>query len=171
ARWFRARRCPDARIAVSSWRGTAEPILVDAPAYDPARPWVLDPGLDGPPRVSLADADRREGIRRAAPHLSAPSPLCLPGGLEVDEVVRAVVRDDPDLPCEPWSDAARFRRWLSERYWPTLHALRPDVATAFPSPLGIDAQRFATWARHAAFEGNAPVLVDPSAVAGPARTV
>src|SRR5690606_36646369 len=80
-------------------------------------------------------------------------------------------RDHPDLPCEPWSDAARFRRWLSERYWTTLHALRPDVATAFPSPLGIDAQRCATWARHAAIEGNAPVLVDPSAVAGPARTV
>lgn len=170
---FRTRRCSDPRVGVSVWRWDADdPTLVEATGYDPERPWLLDPSLDGPPLVSLSTADRIRAMRQVAPQLAGSvQPLCLPGGLEVDDVVRAIVRAHPDCELRPWHDAGAFRRWVAERYWTTLLDRRPDVSAAFPSPSGIDADRFAAWARHAAFDGRAPLMVDPSAATGASAVV
>jgi glycosyltransferase involved in cell wall biosynthesis len=157
-------RCTDDRVGASVWRWSDDrPVLVEAPGHDPSRPWLLDPDLDGPPRVSLADPARRAVMSDAAIQLGpGPGPLRLPGGIVVDAAIRAIARRDPPDGALPWSDAARFRAHVSSRYWLAARARRPDLRFRFASPGGADAAAFADWARHAAFVGDAPLLLDPS---------
>ncbi|MEY2959616.1 MAG: hypothetical protein RLZZ01_2184, partial [Actinomycetota bacterium] len=160
-------RCTDARVGASVWRWSDEsPALIEAPGHDSSRPWLLDPSLDGPPRVSLADPVRRAAMAGAADQLGpGPGPLRLPGGIVVDAPIRAILRHAPPVGVRPWSDAAGFRAVLDQRYWSAKHADRRDLRFRFPSPAGADAAAFATWARHAAFVGDAPLMVDPSGLA------
>lgn len=173
AQLFPSRRCDDPAIGVSVWRwDTDDPALLEAPGFDPGRPWLLDPELDGLPLVSLSDGTRSAAIERAAGQLHpVPDALHAPGGLALDDVIRALVREHPEVELRPWSDAVAFRAWVSGHYWAKLHERRPDIRGAFPNPSGVDAERFSAWARHAAFEGHVPLLVDPSTAVGASPVV
>lgn len=162
---FGVDRCPDERVGASVWRWPdVDPVLVEAPGHDPTRPWLLDPLLDGPPRVSVAAPERLEVMRVAAQQLGGPvRPLRLPGGIEIDDVVRHILRHDPPADSSPWSDAGAVRQHLERRYWAVAHSLLPQLRWRFPSPFGADSDGFAHWASRAGFIGEAPVLLDPSA--------
>lgn len=171
----RADLCRAPAIGVSAWRwpddSSTSPRLLIAPGHDAARPWLLDPELAGPPRVSLADRGRRELVERLAEQFAGSSEsLRLPGGVPIDETIRRTVclgisaEGREAVPDAPWTRPAEFRRWLDEHYWGQLWNDRPDVAAAFPHPTGIDADRFATWAATAAVTGDAPFGIDPAGV-------
>ena len=164
ASFFPSRRCGDDRIGASVWRWPARtPSLLDLPEFDAGRHWLADPTLSGPPRVSLGTPERMSAVNRAAAQLAGTTePLRLPGGIEVDRVVRRLARRHADAPSQPWSDSAAFRDWLDEEYWNEVHAGRPDLQQTFPYFQGADADRFAAWARRAAADGDAPWLIDPS---------
>lgn len=169
AQLFPADRCDDPNIGVSVWRwGAARPALLDAPGFDAGQPWVLDARLDGLPRVSIAEPSRQAIVTAAAPQLAGPpAELCVPGGIPIDRAVRSILRAHPGDTPRPWSDAAAFRRFVDERYWSALQALNDDLHASFPHPNGTDAARYAAWVRHAAYEGRAPLMVDPSTAHGP----
>jgi glycosyltransferase involved in cell wall biosynthesis len=171
AQLFHVHECRDAALGVGSWRwASSEPALLDAPGYDADRPWTLDPELGGPERVSLiGHPERRALADRAAPQLTGKRmPLRLPGGMEVDDVVRRVVVDAEESPPSPWSDAAGFRHWLGPRYWPALHRDRRDLWAAYPDPCGRSAADFTSWCRQAFVYEDVPFLLrtapPPSAI-------
>jgi glycosyltransferase involved in cell wall biosynthesis len=159
-----ADRCGDPSIGASVWRwGDGPPALLEAPNHDPRRPWLLDPELAGPPRTPITDPDRAAFVASVADQLgSGVLSIGLPGGLEVDDVVRHILRHDPPVGLRPWSDAAAVRRHIERRYWAVAHELRPQLRWRFPSPFGADAQGFARWAAQAGFIGEAPILLDPA---------
>lgn len=149
-------------IGAGVWRWpTNAARLVDAPTFDPARPWVLDHGRSGMPRIDVADdVGRAADLRRAAPQLKGREPLVLPGGLVVDDVVRRAIAGCTDAPA-PWSDPVTFRRWLTSRYWEALRRSRPDLEVRFAEPSGADAGAWRTWMSGAFAAGQAPVLLRP----------
>lgn len=71
----------------------------------------------------------------------------------------------------------RFLAWLRSpsptpprlpRYLAAVHALRSDLQTAYPDPLGADAEGFAGWVeRHGRFEGIPDALADDWQLADP----
>lgn len=158
-----SQRCLDERIGASAWRWPDDtPHLVDLPRFDVERPWIADPDLDGPPRISLATPERIAVVERAAEQLAGrDEPLRLPGGIDVDAAIRRIARRPEADHRRPWGDATAFRRWLEERYWAELHADRPDLQATFPYPEGVDAGRFAHWKRRAIADGLTPVMIDP----------
>jgi glycosyltransferase involved in cell wall biosynthesis len=164
AGYFPSRTCDDPRIGASVWRWPdTRAHLLDLPHHDQATPWLADATLDGPPRVSLGTAERLAAVAEAAEQLAGSTePLRLPGGIEIDKPLRRIARDHTALPHRPWSDASEFRAWLHARYWTDLHRERPDLQHVFPHPTGLDADRFGAWARRAAVDGDAPVMIDPS---------
>jgi hypothetical protein len=123
------------------------------------------------PRWSVPPGSTSSGTTTAngCSPLPAPSstggrePLRLPGGIVVDATVRRLVRDaaraGTGSPPRPWTDAAAFRRWLEERYWPALHAGRPDLRSAFPEPVVRDAAAFRDWTRSAFAHDAVPYLL------------
>lgn len=130
-------------------------VAVDATAYDPQRPWLLDGGVTQTPSLGLADhAALRELLMVTT---SDWGPL---REVEfVDRHLRVEARrvdligeELPDLLAEP--DATG---WASEmvptghqqgvaRYLAGVRALRPDLVRAFPQVPGADAERLAMWA-------------------------
>ena len=172
---FPSTPCGDPEIGVSSWRwDVAEPRLLEAPAFDPQRPWLLDPSLDAPPRVSLADPVRRRVIEALAPQLGgAGDALRLPGGIAVNATVRTTLRRFGSPELRPWSDPAAARAVLADHFWGVLHDLEPDLRAAFPAPDGADATDWAAWTRRAVSDRRVPLLVEPLPVIeqhGPRRT-
>jgi glycosyltransferase involved in cell wall biosynthesis len=168
---FPHRRCRDPLIGASSWRwpDALPPVLIEAPNFDAARPWLLDPTLSGPPRVSLAIGDRMAQVAAVSGQLSAERPVVrLPGGIPIDDVMRHVVRGNRTEGLEPWSRPQEFREWLSARYWLALVELRPDVARSVRHATGIDTSALRSWADGAAARGEVPLLIDPGAI-GSAR--
>ena len=172
---FPSTPCSDPRIGVSSWRWNVDhPRLIEAPAFDPRRPWLLDPSLAGPPRVSIADPARRRVVDTLAAQLGgAGEELRLPGGIVVDETVRTVLREFGHPTLRPWSVPAETRAVLDAHFWDVLHDLEPDLQAAFPFPRGADAARWAAWTGRAASHRRVPLLVEPLRVPehhGPPRT-
>lgn len=164
AQLFSSQRCRDDRVGASVWRWpSSSPVLLDLPEFDSARPWLADPTLAGRPRITLGVPERMGAVNRAAGQLAGTTdPLRLPGGIEIDKAIRRIARHHRELPARPWSDAAAFRRWLDERYWEDVHWSRGDLQAIFPYHTGADADRFSAWARRAAADGDAPLMVDPN---------
>ena len=109
----------------------------------------------------------------------------LPGGLEIDDAMRAAVAEGlqeyldgrAPIPPDPWKDGpSAFLAWLetpkdswrlgSSRYWDKVREGRADVAFAFPEPDGEDAQAFREWCSDRfVSELSSPILsapVDPA---------
>ncbi|MEQ8436766.1 MAG: glycosyltransferase [Ilumatobacter fluminis] len=167
--------CDDPAIGASAWRWSADsPSLLEAPTFDPKRPWLLDPSLDAPPRVSLAGPARRRVVDALAPQLGgADAVLRLPGGLTADETVRETLRRFGQPTLRPWTEPASTRGVLDEHFWDVLHDLEPDLRAAFPDPNGADAGQWAAWTRQAVSDRRVPLLIEPLQSAernGPRRT-
>ena len=164
---FTARQCSDTSIGASIWRWPEDKsvCLLDAPRYDPNTSELLDGMLDGPPRVSIARADRLATLRVCAPQLSArDASFQLPGGTPVDAVVQLAVRSPEASMLLPWTRAAEFRAWLNRNYWTALVDLRTDLAAVFGTGQAIDTASLRTWAVGAVRRGEAPLLIDPTGV-------
>ncbi|MEY2581951.1 MAG: hypothetical protein QOE09_1800 [Ilumatobacteraceae bacterium] len=162
AQLFGARVCVDESIGVGPWRwGEKAPALLDVAGYDTASPWSLDPLAERPMRIELLGHPRRQqALTAAAPQLAGQrTGLRLPGGLNVDSVVRRVVAESPEVPPAPWSEMAQFRGWLAPRYWRALHEQRRDLSAAFPEPDGRSAADFHRWCRSAFTCDDVPLLV------------
>jgi glycosyltransferase involved in cell wall biosynthesis len=164
AQLFGATECADESIGVGRWRwNCTEPTLLDVAGYDCRSPWTLDPDAPRPARVELlGNPARQEAMVRAASQLAGErAPLRLPGGLEVDAIIRQVVADSSSSspPPAPWSAAAEFRAWLAPRYWRALHEQRRDLSTAFPDPTGRSVAAFRQWCRGAFSFDDTPLLV------------
>jgi glycosyltransferase involved in cell wall biosynthesis len=158
--------CTDASIGAGPFRwGDGVPSLLDLPAFVPDEPWSLDPSRPTRARVDVAgDPVRRRTIEGAAEQFDGDRrTIRLPGGMVIDDVLRRLVRealaDGVEVPA-PFSDIARFRTWLSRRYWSALHASRRDLAAAFPDVLGADAGRFTTWGRRAFVDDTVSPVLD-----------
>ena len=145
-----------------NWPET-EARVVDAPAFDPAVPWVLDHDRAGRARIEVgADARRVADLQRAAPQLAGRrTPVMLPGALWVDDVVRRGVAAAPEGVPEPWSDPVGFRRWLEPRYWEALRRSRPDLQGRFAEPFGADSVAWRAWTSAAFAAGQAPITLRP----------
>ena len=168
----------DPTIGAGAWRwDTTAPALLDLPGYDVGQPWVLEQTIVGPARVGVVGHDdRRAALAVAAAQLAGErTPLTLPGGVAIDDPMRALVaaaiarptaqqllepQRTVDPPPAPWSAAAEFRRWLSQRYWSHLYATRRDLAAAFPEPGVRDADAFGNWRRRAFLDDRISLLVD-----------
>lgn len=164
AQLFGADVCRDESLGVGRWRWDGDqPALVDADGYDSRTPWTLDPETAGPARIELlGHPSRQQAMARAASQLAGErTTACLPGGLQVDDIVRHVVAatSGSSLPPAPWSDAARFRDWLAPRYWRALHERRHDLRSAFPDPDGRSAEDFRRWCRSAFAFDDVPMLL------------
>jgi glycosyltransferase involved in cell wall biosynthesis len=162
AQLFGARMCDDESIGVGRWRwNCTHPTLLDIDGYDTQSPWTLDPNSQRPMRIELlGNPERQEAMARAATQLAGErTPLCLPGGLVVDAVVRQVVAASQSPPPAPWSAAAEFRAWLAPRYWPALYSRRPDLLTTFPDPAGRSSVAFQRWCRGAFSFDDMPLLL------------
>jgi hypothetical protein len=158
---FGTAACTDPAIGVGEWRWDVDaPSLLDLPSFDPERPWVLDPERGRRARIDVAAHPvRAAALARAAGQLAGElERVTLPGGLVVDDVIRGLVSDDDTCPA-PWSEPAAFRTWLEPLYWSALHASRRDLAAAFPTPRGGDAERFRTWCRRAFVDDRAAVVL------------
>ena len=162
AQLFGADTSGDPRVGAGPWRWPAndDVALVEAPHFDPDRPWVLDPQLALPARVDLVDhPGRRAVVDRATAQLAGPArPLVLPAGVVVDDDIRALVAANPSCP-PPWSSPVEFRTWLEARYWFALHARRRDLLAAFPEPIVHDRESFDQWCASAFTVDSVPFLV------------
>ncbi len=153
--------CDDPAIGASVWRWDAlAPALLDLPSFDPTQPWTLDPDDGRRARIDVADRpDRADALALAADQLAGSvTPIAVPGGLLIDDVIRDLVTDDITAP-PPWSEPASFRAWLEPLYWSALHASRRDLAAAFPTPRGADAEAFRTWCRRAFVDDRVGVML------------
>ncbi len=97
----------------------------------------------------------------------------LPGGIPLDQPLRAVLRDAPDGLGDPftregaeqllaWASrpADRGSQWGLTRYLAALWSCRPDLSRSFPDLETADGERFAHWAaEHAGEEGLIAGLV------------
>ena len=179
AQIFGADECSDDSIGVGRWRwNCAQPALLDVGEHHADRPWTLDANAHSPMRIELlGHPERQQVMTRAAAQLTGErTPVCLPGGLVVDAVIRQVVADSPEMAPAPWTSAAEFRSWLAPRYWRALHEQRGDLRTAFPDPQGRSADAFRRWCRGAFSFDDAPLLLtaprlerNPVTVADPLR--
>ena len=163
AQLFGVNGCDDESIGVGRWRwDCVEPALLDVGGYDTRSPWALDAEAQRPPRIELVGhPTRQQAMTRAAPQLAGErTPICLPGGLDVDSVIRQVVAESDSLPPAPWSAAAEFREWLAPRYWRTLHEQRRDLLAAFPDPEQRSAIAFQRWCRSAFSVDEVPLLIE-----------
>ena len=164
AQLFGAKVCTDESIGVGRWRWDCdEPALLDVDCLDTRSPWTLDPESSLPLRVEvLGHAERQAALSLASSQLvGRRTPLRLPGGLEVDAVVRRVVSESSTPPPAPWSAARQFRDWLKPRYWPVLRKGRADLRFAFPDPEHRSAIAFHRWSRGAFFFDEMPLLIAP----------
>lgn len=171
ARWlevaadmFAATSCGDERIGVGAWRWDTDlPALLDVPGFDPDTPWVLDPRVGRRTRVTtVGHPDRLRALELAAGQLVGERlPLTAPGGIELDAVSRRSARRAVDPPPSPWTEPARFRDWLADRYWSELHSARRDLMVAFPRPTSNDATAFRSWSRRAMVDDRVAMLVPP----------
>lgn len=163
--WFGARSAGSDRI-VSRWRWDTEtPSIVEAPDYSPDAPWTLDPDEDTRGRVSITDRSHAATMDAARPQLEQrPTTLRLPGAIDVDRVIRRLVRravrDSEQIPA-PFSEPSSFRSWLSENYWLDIHRQRSDVREAFPHPAGRDLERFQAWSASRIVAGEVSFMVPP----------
>jgi glycosyltransferase involved in cell wall biosynthesis len=158
---FGLQRCDDPAIGAGRWRWDGpRPALLDLDTYCRDEAWVLDRGNPRPARVELVDhPERRALLDDVADQVEGELlPLCAPGGLVIDPVIRAVVAQ-ASTPCAPWSRTEEFRSWLNERYWAALHSARRDLGAAFPDPDGTGAAAFDRWCRTAALVDDVPLLV------------
>ena len=164
AQIFGANECSDESIGVGRWRwNSAEPALLDVADYEASSPWTLDANAQRAMRIELlGNPERQQVMARAAAQLVGKrTPVCLPGGLVVDSVIRQVVADSSEAPPAPWSAAAEFRAWLAPRYWRALHDQRGDLRQAFPDPDGRSAEAFRRWCRGAFSFDDVPLLLTP----------
>ncbi len=162
AQLFGAEECADESIGVGRWRwNCTEPALLDLGSYDTRSPWTLDPEESRPLRNELLGHPARQAaLAAAAPQLAGRrTPMCLPGGLEVDNIVRQVVADSPTSAPAPWSAAAEFRDWLAARYWHALHEDRRDLRATFPDPDQRSAAAFQQWCRAAFTCDDVPLIL------------
>ena len=162
AQIFRANECLDESIGVGRWRWNgAEPALLDVAEYEASSPWTLDANAQSAMRIELlGNPERQQVMSRAASQLAGErTPVCLPGGLVVDSVIRQVVADSSEAPPAPWSAAAEFRAWLAPRYWRALHDRRGDLRQVFPDPEGRSAGAFRRWCRGAFSFDDVPLLL------------
>jgi glycosyltransferase involved in cell wall biosynthesis len=164
AQRFDAQVCADESIGVGKWRwNCTRPALLDVAGYDTRTPRSLDAAVQGPMRIELiGNPQRQQEMAEAASQLAGVrTPLRLPGGLVVDDVIRQVVAEATLPPPPPWSAAAEFRTWLAPRYWRALHATRGDLSIAFPEPDGRSATAFRRWCRGSMVEDGRPPLIEP----------
>ncbi|MGZ4792914.1 MAG: glycosyltransferase [Ilumatobacteraceae bacterium] len=165
AQLFGANECSDASIGVGAWRwGSDEPALLDVDGYDSLQPWTLAADSQVPLRVELlGHPTRQQTMTHAGPQLAGErTPLCLPGGLAVDSIVRRVVAESTSPPPAPWSAPAEFREWLAPRYWRALHEDRRDLQVAFPDSDQRSATAFHRWCRGAFCVEDVPSLLPAS---------
>ena len=168
AQLFGAAECRDESIGVGRWRwGSTQPALLDVAGYGSRTPWTLDAAADGPQRVDLLGHPARQAVMaQAEAQLSGErTPLCLPGGLIVDPVIRRVVAASDSPPPAPWSTAGEFRTWLAPRYWRALHDQRRDLWAAFPDPEQRSAPAYRRWCREAFTFDDVPLLLAAPEVA------
>ena len=159
---FGADECSDESVGVGRWRwNSREPALLDVAGYQASSPWTLDADAQGAMRIELlGNPMRQQVMTRAAGQLAGGrTPICLPGGLVVDAIIRRVVAGSSEVPPAPWGAAADFRAWLGPRYWQVLHDQRGDLRTAFPDPHGRSAEGFRRWGRGAFSFDDVPLLV------------
>ncbi len=149
-----------ADVGVGSWRwADGDPSVIDLDGFDPDQPWVLDPSVPRPARIRLVGNPNRTAaveVARAQIDGSAAR-LATPGGIEIDERIRAWMRADPDSPL-PWSDPSGFRSWLAERWWPAQRSGRSDLIRAFPGGASGDAA-FGRWCELAVVDDSAPLVL------------
>ncbi len=149
-----------ADVGVGSWRwADGDPGVIDLDGFDPDQPWVLDPSVPRPARICLVgNPHRTAAVEIARAQIDgSPAGLVTPGGIEIDERIRAWVRADPDSP-PPWSDPGGFRSWLAERWWPAQRSERADLVRAFPAGASGDAE-FARWCELAVIDDSAPLVL------------
>lgn len=181
-RWFRIGCCSDPSIGVGRWRSSASPVLADVEGFDPERPWTLGVPSDRRPRVLLSEAhELRSLLQRSGAQIDPdPRPMRLPGGVVIDEPMRAAMvhglehwrRGQGDEPPDPYGSApSKFWRWLAEpfprwgapvgRYWRELYEQRPDLKVAFPSLETSGAIGYSQWAQAAWWLDHPSVIVAP----------
>ena len=159
---FGVTECTDESIGVGRWRwNCAEPALLDLGGYDTHSPWTLDPDESRPLRIALlGHPDRRAALSAAAPQLvGRRTPMFLPGGLQVDAIIRQVVANSSISAPAPWSAVAEFRDWLAPRYWRALHEQRRDLWSEFPDPEQRSAAAYQRWCRAAFTYDDVPLLL------------
>ncbi|MFM2073626.1 MAG: hypothetical protein RLZZ623_3890, partial [Actinomycetota bacterium] len=96
---FGLERCADPGIGCGVFRwDEAETHLIDAPAYDPNRPWVLDPERGERGRVTIADhPDRATSLAAAGDQFVGERiPVALPGGMHIDHTIRELAATEGD---------------------------------------------------------------------------
>ena len=149
-----------ADVGVGSWRwADGDPSVIDLDGFDPDQPWVLDPSVPRPARIRLVgNPHRTAAVEIARKQIDGrPAGLVTPGGIEIDERIRAWMRADPDSPL-PWSDPRGFRSWLAERWWPAQRSERADLIRAFPAGASADAA-FDRWCELAVIDDSAPLVL------------
>lgn len=167
-------RSPASGIAIGwdVWRPDAT--LIDIDAISDVAPWSFD--FDGGrPRHPLSSTpEAAEVVALAYSQRVTSSEPVLPGGVVIDDVIRAVAarnldawrRGDRELMPDPSHTA--FVDWLAApespgdaigRYWLELWARRADLRLAFPEPNAADRSAFRAWARDSwRVEGRSPVV-------------
>jgi len=164
------------------WRelpAPARPSLLDVEQLDRDEPWRVDFGTTAPRARLSDDPELASLVAELRPQWDAGHAVArLPGGMEVDDVVRTLTADalaawrrgDGELPPEPYGPGgSAFVEWLETpwppwgpdvgRYWSEVRRRRPDLITAFPHPEGADHDGFVAWIRSSwAHDGRWPLL-------------
>ena len=115
--------------------------------------------------VAVGEELAASGVQTVTVTDVAASPtLRLPGGVEVDDVIRHLVTSGLSTgkrPPAPWSRSGEFRAWLAPQYWSELRARDPHLLSKFPEPASADAVAIATWQQRAFLDHGVSFLVDP----------
>lgn len=176
----------DPHLGVGAWRGASgvRPALLDLDLLDRDEPWHFTIGSE-PSRVLLSgDAHLASAVRKGLAQISGvDSPIRLPGGIVVDEAMRAVTRaalretrtTGCPLPPEPFgAQNSAYLEWLESpypwgadvgRYWLELREGRADLQVVFAQPQSIDACRYSEWASSSWRVEHHSMLLRPSSAA------
>ncbi len=183
----------DPHIGVGAWRGTSgvTPALVDLDLLDRNEPWHFTIASE-PSRVLLSgDPQLATAVRSGLAQVSGiQTPIRLPGGIVIDDAIRAVTRAalretrtiDCPLPPEPFgAHNSAYLEWLESpypwgagvgRYWLEVREGRADLRAAFAQPQSVDARRYAEWAASSwRLEHHSMLLRPSSAAAHPVISV
>jgi glycosyltransferase involved in cell wall biosynthesis len=181
---FGAVPCEDPRVGIGAWSALPElePVLLDLEHLDRSEPWHLLVG-ERPARVRLsASSVLAAAVERGLPQI-AGEPACprLPGGVEVDDAIRAALRDvmlaagahgESPVPTPFTADGSAFLAWLEAadrggppvgRYWSALVSTRADLSATFPRFKTSQATALSSWAATSWRLENRSVLIRPDA--------